>query len=410
MGKTTSILLVLVMVLLGANLFQFYYFNELNPSGIPNEDVPKDISEVMGNISDYLGKTVTLEGYYVLGGSGGSLLLKNIDDFQQNTIIPTTRYMQLLGEVPSALSRETGSWIKIKGNVTWAEESEGVGGLDYSLLDSTYTVVIRHPEYAEEIYRFVLNYSTQTYANRFAVLISGGYRAQKAYSRYWNDLKLMYSILVDKYAYNPQNIIVIYKDGIAEDTDMPVNVSANFQHFNNTFNYLAQRMDAKDSLFIYTTNHGWEEGLCLYYYETVSPEHFVEVLTPIEYAKMIIVMEQCNSGLFIDYLSGPNRVIMTAASATESSWSCDTEGSYDEFVYHFMVAVNMRLPDGTNVSWHDSNGDNFISMREAFNYAFIMDSRSEHPHYDDNGDGVGVNAFLPLFSGQDGFYGSSVFL
>ncbi|MHA2156569.1 MAG: C13 family peptidase, partial [Candidatus Hodarchaeales archaeon] len=197
---------------------------------------------------------------------------------------------------------------------------------------------------------------------------------------------------------------------IAEDTDMPVNVSANFQHFNNTFNYLAQRMDAKDSLFIYTTNHGWEEGLCLYYYETVSPEHFVEVLTPIEYAKMIIVMEQCNSGLFIDYLSGPNRVIMTAASATESSWSCDTEGSYDEFVYHFMVAVNMRLPDGTNVSWHDSNGDNFISMREAFNYAFIMDSRSEHPHYDDNGDGVGVNAFLPLFSGQDGFYGSSVFL
>ena len=412
MGKTTNILLVLVIVLLGANVFQLYYFTEMKPAGTLDEDVPKDISEVMDNFTEYLGKMVTLEGYYVLGGSGNVLLLKDIDDFQQNTIIPTNRYIQLLGDMPSVLSRETGSWIEIKGNITWAEEQRGVGGLEYLPEDSSFSVVERHPGYAEDIYRYIMNYSTQTYANRYAVLISGGYQPGGAYRRYWNDLKRMYSILVDKYAYNPQNIIIIYKDGVAEDTDMPVNVSASLQHFNNTFNFLAQRMDSKDSLFIYSTNHGWEEGLCLYYFETVSPEHFAEVLDPIAYAKMILVMEQCNSGVFIPYLSGNNRVIMTAASATEASWSCDTEGSYDEFVYHFMVAVNMELPDGTPVRWHDGNGDNIISMREAFNYALIMDSRAEHPHYDDNADGVGVNAFLlsTVTLGEEGFYGSSVFL
>ena len=53
-------------------------------------------------------------------------------------------------------------------------------------------------------------------------------------------------------------------------------------------------------------------------------------------------------------------------SVIESSWSCDTEGSYDEFVYHFMVAVNMKTPDDTLVTWHDVTTDGYISMREAF--------------------------------------------
>ncbi len=412
LAKMTLFLSALVVILLAANLFQFIYFTELNPQDTSEADVPKDISDVMRNITDYLGKTMTLEGYYVLVGSNETLLLKDIDDFQQNRIISPLRYVELLGEVPNALASETGSWIRIKGNVTWADEERGVGGLQYLLLDSSYVVVTRHPEYAEQIYRFDMNFSTQTYANRYAVLISGGYRAAKAYPRYWNDLKFMYSILVNKYAYDPQNIIVLYKNGIAQDTDMPVNKSANYEYFNNTFNYLAQIMDSKDSLFIYTTNHGSEDGLCLYYYQIVSPEHFTEVLNPIQYHKMIIVMEQCNSGIFIPALSGPNRVIMTAASATESSWSCDTEGSYDEFVYHFMTAVNMETPGGTVITWHDVNTDGYISMREAFNYGLIMDSRAEHPHYDDNGDGVGVNAFLlsTVTVGQDGYYGNNIYL
>ena len=412
MAKITGLLIALVIILAGGNLLQFIYFTEINPPGVPETDVPKDISDVMGNITKFLGKTLTLEGYYVQGGSNEPMLLKDIDDFQQNTIISPNRYVDLLGELPTELSRETGSWIRIKGNITWANETKGIGGLQYQLLGSSYTVVTRHPEYQEEIYRFLINASAQTYHNRYAVLISGGYRAGKAYSRYWNDLKFMYSILVDKYDYDPKKIIVLYKDGVAEDSDMPVNVSANYQHFNNTFNYLAQEMDAKDDLFIYTTNHGSEDGLCLYYYQIVSPEHFAEVLNPIPYNQMIIVMEQCNSGIFIPALSGPDRVIMTAASGTESSWSCDTEGSYDEFIYHFMVAVNMATPDGTAVTWQDGNSNGIVSMREAFNYALIMDSRAEHPHYDDNGDGVGTNAFI-IQTGNpttEGYLGNNVFI
>ena len=101
---------------------------------------------------------------------------------------------------------------------------------------------------------------------------------------------------------------------------------------------------------------------------------------------------------------------MSAASATEGSWSCDTEGSYDEFVYHFMTAVNMESPDGIAITFHDVNADGKVSMQEAFNYAFFKDSRDEHPHYDDNGDGVGLNSYLNSTFGQDGYYGNNIFL
>ncbi|MFW9990770.1 MAG: C13 family peptidase [Candidatus Odinarchaeota archaeon] len=413
MEKTTGLVGVVIVVLLGANLFQYYYFTQLSPPGTPAEDVPADVSDVMGNIADYLGKTVTLEGYYVLGGSNKSLLLKEIDDFQQNAIIPTGRYMQLLGDVPKALTSETGSWIHVKGKVAWSNESKGEGGLQYLPGSSSYEVVTRHPSYAEFIYRFNINISRLPIGARYALLISGGYYDAKAYSRYWNDLKQMYSILVDKYRYDSENIIVLYKDGIAEDSDMPVNNSANTVNFDAAFAYFNATMTSgKDSLFIYTTNHGSASGLCLYYYETISPTHFADQLNTVLSAETIIVMEQCYSGLFIPALSGPKRIIMTAASSSESSWACDTEGSYDEFVYHFMTAVNMETAAGASVTWHDTDSNGYISMREAFNYALVMDSRAEHPHYDDNGDGVGTNAYLlsTVTSGQEGYYGNSVYL
>ncbi|MHA1908613.1 MAG: C13 family peptidase, partial [Candidatus Thorarchaeota archaeon] len=113
---------------------------------------------------------------------------------------------------------------------------------------------------------------------------------------------------------------------------------------------------------------------------------------------MIIVMEQCVSGKFITHLSEPNRVILTACKDDESSYSADTEGNWDEFVYHFMCAL-VSFPwnsDGSTVD-ADFDNDGNISMREAFIWAAAMDSRPETPWYNDNGDGVGYNVLQVAF-------------
>ena len=125
---------------------------------------------------------------------------------------------------------------------------------------------------------------------------------------------------------------------------------------------------------------------------------------------MIIVMEQCVSGKFIQHISAANRVVMTACKDDESSYACDDEGNWDEFVYHFMCALVSIPWNGDDVTVDaDFDYDGLISMREAFIWAAAMDSRSETPWYNDSGNGVGYNVWQ-VFTGSGPWYGDDVFL
>ena len=116
------------------------------------------------------------------------------------------------------------------------------------------------------------------------------------------------------------------------------------------------------------------------------------------------------SGKFIQYISAANRVIMTAAKNDESSYSADTEGNWDEFVYHFMCALTSFAWNGDHSTiYADFNNDGKISMREAFIWAAIKDSRPETPWYNDNGNGLGYNV-LEVVIGSGPWYGDGVYL
>jgi hypothetical protein len=125
---------------------------------------------------------------------------------------------------------------------------------------------------------------------------------------------------------------------------------------------------------------------------------------------MIIVMEQCVSGKFITHLSAEDRVILTACKDDEGSYGCDTEGNWDEFVYHFMCAlISFSFHSPLSTVNADYNTDGLISMKEAFIHAALSDSRGETPWYNDNGNGQGYNVMQAVF-GLPGSYGESVFL
>ena len=123
-------------------------------------------------------------------------------------------------------------------------------------------------------------------------------------------------------------------------------------------------------------------------------------------------MEQCNSGVFIPALSRSGRMIITAASPYQSSWAADTEGNYDEFVYHFMSAVAKTNINGSGTVNADTDTNGKISMYEAFMYASAQDSALENPYYDDDGDGSGVPALLlsALQPSGEGAFGQSTYL
>jgi hypothetical protein len=168
---------------------------------------------------------------------------------------------------------------------------------------------------------------------------------------------------------------------------------------------LPKIMTSEDLLFIFTTNHGrlvdaatqqaglwfwnWNGGLAW-----MHDREFARLINDfLKFKYLIVCMGQCYAGGFIDDLAGNNRVIVTACRHDEPSWACDTEGDYDEFLYHWTAAVRGRTPDGMVVN-ADTNGDRRVSLREAFLYAENHDSRPETPQYYESQPGFGSRLTL----------------
>ncbi|HME53571.1 MAG TPA: C13 family peptidase [Candidatus Lokiarchaeia archaeon] len=399
------ILATIIVILIGLNVVQFAYFMWLRPV-VLQSDSPLQVSDVTGgNQSNYAGKTLTIDGYFVAGPNNHDILTQNAGDFLQNTIIPVTNFLKITGTLPGGLTvNDSGSRVLLKGVIQVDTSNSSIT----DIVPSTVRV-LEKPKwpYYEYVYPIAIHVMIPA-PTKYAVLISGGWDSDHAYIRYWNDLAFMYAILTGFYNYSASHIIVLYKDGTPEVSgSMPVNYSCTYANIVSTFTYLKGVMNSRDNLTIYVTNHGMSGALCLWNHDIMLPSDLAFLLNQLSYSQVIIVMEQCFSGCFVQDISGPKRVIMTAASSTESSWAANTAVPFDEFVYQFMMAVRQIDLLGDPVS-SDTNHDGKVSMVEAFNYAYQMDSAPEHPQYDDNGDTVSHSGYLPL--GGDGYTGASFYL
>lgn len=417
-GKTGSkrpvTLIALIVILIGTNLGTLYYFIFYRPS-VPLENVPMGIGDVTSNPEAYIGKTITITGFYVIS-AGFPMLVESLWSFLNNSLQPDN-YILVTGEPPQAMEDYVGQRCDVKGTGEWADESDGVLGVRYSQytarpVDSVVQGFFKDQILDTDILNEYKPFQYDPSAEKYAVLYSGGIKPEKAYYRYWNDIIYMYFIL-QMHGYQSQNIYVVYKDGVGADPYTPVDYPATHTSLDTVFATLSDQMGYRDTLFFYTTNHGGSSGISVWgpmdSSGALTHAQVSDWLDSITCDHMIIVMEQCVSGKFIQYISASNRVILTAAGIAESSYGCDTEGQWDEFVYHFMSAlIGIQLPGGIGPANADYITDGMISMREAFIYAAAHDSRPETPLYDDDGDGMGLSLGPVVFG--SGFYGDTIFL
>jgi hypothetical protein len=269
--------------------------------------------------------------------------------------------------------------------------------------------------------------------NKYALLYSGGIDFANAHKRYWNDLKFMYLTLKSKYGFTDDHIVVVYKNGMGEDTDIAVDHAASPAGLNDAIKFLRPKMNSKDDFFLFVTNHGggyhdtscgetpaswggkkdgipgdeidtyaWDEET--YYYNQTSndlwDDDFANLINSLNFNKMIGVFEQCFSGGFLRDLKGCNRILISAASEFQFSWGM-ANGNYDTFSYYFTSALNNANDSGSALSTNpDTDGDGNISILEAFQYAKSQDKECETVLLEDSGDGVGTNT--PSATGEDG--------
>ncbi len=247
----------------------------------------------------------------------------------------------------------------------------------------------------------------------WAVLISGGGDKSSNEARFWNDIGQCYYMLLSK-GYTDEEIYVLYADGNGPG-------STNCDDCRNTYGYciwidyaatkanlsrvcsdIASKAGEHDTLFVFTTNHGSTLGTAgvvdlTLWGESIRDSDFAGSnyfgqITQLN--KRIFLLEHCYSGGFIDNLKDSKTVIATAAQRSISH-GCDNEdkdgnyvreGYYDEFSLYFISALDGQTPYGRpRVEDADSNGDGWISLREAYDWAKDCNSVNDYPAWSDQG-------------------------
>jgi PKD repeat protein len=241
--------------------------------------------------------------------------------------------------------------------------------------------------------------------HNYAVLIDGGKSASDNHIRYWNDISFMYQTLTKVYGYPKANIIVlmankgttadrhyktesgtVYTDNSPLDLDgdgSPETVyAASYSNLISQLYNLNASKTSSDHLFIFTTGHGGPKSggtsddviYYLWNQETITDIDFVNAL-PDKFGDITLVMEQCNSGGFVDnfnsnFHSGyttQKRIIHTAASKTESSYG----NAFSNVWTRGVAMVNDRVQPTTEADTSGSDGK--VSMDEAFKFAQATD-------------------------------------
>lgn len=418
----------------------------------PPQDV--EIRDLKGvNWQDYVGEKITVSGIYV--ADPVPMIVSDIDLLLINAPLPEDEFILLSGPELEKISAEDtgGAMIKLEGIVTAVEDPKSHSDQKVTIILSIYEILDRLAVYYP--YRIPLEWLELPSYDRYAVLFSGGINDAKNYIRYWNDLVFMYTTLINECSFAAENITVLYADGTAEDASMTVDFSATQANLETVFTLMEETSDEKDLIFVFFTNHGggfyeditahphwyggqldtsgdegvepifeadygidfdgdastndqvaWDEEIFTWG-GGIMDDAFVDIFSDdLVYDTMIVLMEQCfSAGPIADMASGgPNRIIMSAAGEYEPSRAMPPSYNYDEFSYHFTCALNWATHDGTSVD-ADINGDNMVSMVEAFNYARSQDTAPETPNYEDDGDGVPSTGAMP--SGTEGTLGGN---
>ena len=219
----------------------------------------------------------------------------------------------------------------------------------------------------------------------YALLISGaGWNEEYGvkYQQYLFDTR---KSLIERFGFHKENVIVL-AETIPSDVDYVTAVSE-AENIYAQFAELAKKATSKDFIYVILFGHGSYDGKAAKFNipgRDLSDAEFAELIGQLKAGRIIFINTTQSSFPFIDALSAPNRIIITATkSGTEK-----IETRFPEFLVEALTS---------SASDMDKNGD--VSLLEVFTYASNRTAlwyeqsnhlATEHPQLEDTGD---KNAF-----------------
>lgn len=115
---------------------------------------------------------------------------------------------------------------------------------------------------------------------------------------------------------------------------------------------VAARMDPEDVLLVYLTSHGLPGAIVAGDWPAGTPDLTAEgldrILDEAGVANVVVVVSACRSGSFVPAISGPDRLVITAAAADRNSFGCSDANEWTWFGKAFFGEALRRtrsLPD-----------------------------------------------------------------
>ena len=222
---------------------------------------------------------------------------------------------------------------------------------------------------------------------RYAILFSG-----MSNRRHTNDLEFLYRTLVDIYKFKEENICVLNENGSIHHADwisgekwpgdntnyrMKVKGAGTKEALRDAIRNLRGKLKKDDLLLIHTNNHGdrvnGNSVLCCWpNWKSFTTDMWGEELAALpQYRTLIVMMEQCFSGGFMDVTLRNSTAKRTHfAAACRANRSSMGGANFDPYALQWITAMTGKGPDGSGLlSRVDNNCDNRVSAIEAHEYA-----------------------------------------
>ncbi len=236
----------------------------------------------------------------------------------------------------------------------------------------------------------ILFITPDTSAEDYALIIGGVGGEKSFYDEFWNATSRMHNLLTEEYGYARANITFLFED----DGEMSgqVNGKSTKAGIEAAFASLQSRLQPGDRFLLFMVGHSTKTASGLKYNapgRDISDRECAALIEQIPAEEMVLIFGFPYSARMVSQVSKAGRTIITACSPREGYLRSG-------FGNIFIDAFSDRAADG------DDN--EAISLLEAFLYTqkrvkawYESDGsvQSEHPHLDDNGDGIASRRELP---------------
>jgi hypothetical protein len=182
-------------------------------------------------------------------------------------------------------------------------------------------------------------------------------------------------------------------DGDGNSTN-DIDAISNLANFDFAMQLAKQKVNSNVPLILYLVDHGYDDGFCLNENTDLTAGSLSSYINDIRLSTgcndIIIIIDACQSGSFIDNLSAQGTIVITSTSS-------------DQFAYFPGLSV-FSAPFWVSISAQSSLG-------EAFNFASSklgIWGLAQTPLLEDNNDGKGHPAAVP--NGGDGILAMSTYI